>query len=240
MLLMKIEKTKPLHKIFSDIPKHYDMINRIVTLGMDVRWRKVLAKACLEGNPSIVLDLCCGTGDLAISMACFSKMNTRIIGLDFSKEMLKIALDKANNKGLKSIDFVHGDASEMPFDNETFDSIGISFGFRNLTYANISSEKHLSEIIRVLAKGGRFAIAETSQPQSKFVRFFFHLYMRLFVLPVGVLISGNRPAYKYFAKSACEYYDRSQITELLLKAGFSTVKYRPMMFGATSLIVAVK
>lgn len=234
------DKHKPLHAIFSDIPKHYDLINRIVTLGLDVHWRTALARKCLENDPGIFLDLCCGTGDLAFSASKNAKKSSSIVGLDFSLEMLKIARQKAKERNLQGISFIHGDASEMPFADETFDSIGISFGFRNLTYSNPSSKKHLSEIVRVLKKGGRFVIAETSQPRSKFVGFFFHLYMKLFVYPVGLVISGNKSAYKYFAQSTCNFYNRNQIVQLLKDAGFSIVEYKPMLFGATSLVMAIK
>lgn len=237
---MKQKQQKPLHAIFTDIPPHYDLINHIATLGLDTRWRNALARKCLENNPAKMLDLCCGTGDLALTVAKFSKGSVEITGLDFSKEMLEFAAGKAQQRNITSINFVYGDASAMPFDDGTFDAIGISFGFRNLTYANPAANKHLSEIYRVLKKGGRFVIAETSQPNSKFVRFFFHLYMKLFVAPVGILISKNKPAYRYFAKSTCQYYDRHQIRQLLLGAGFESVEYKPMLLGASSIVLAIK
>lgn len=237
---MKQKQQKPLHVIFSDIPPHYDLINHIATLGLDSRWRNALARKCLENSPSKMLDLCCGTGDLALTVAKFSNGSTEITGLDFSEEMLKVAAQKATKRNAPSVNFVYGDAGCMPFEDGTFDSVGISFGFRNLTYANPAAKKHLSEILRVLKKGGRFVIAETSQPNSKFVRFFFHLYMKLFVAPVGILISKNKPAYRYFAKSTCEYYDRHQIKKLLLEAGFQSVEYKPMMLGASSIVLAIK
>jgi demethylmenaquinone methyltransferase/2-methoxy-6-polyprenyl-1,4-benzoquinol methylase len=231
---------KPLHDIFSDIPRHYDIINHIVTLGLDIRWRNALARKCLKNDPKKVLDLCCGTGDLVLTVAKFAMKDIALFGLDFSANMLDIARQKAAKRYIESINFTLGDAGDMPFEDETFDSIGISFGFRNLTYSNPASSKHLSEILRVLKKGGHFVIAETSQPQSRFVRFFFHLYMKAFVKPVGMMISGNKPAYRYFSKSTCEYFDRNQLKELLLGAGFESVDYKPMLLGASSLVVAVK
>ena len=234
------QKPKPLETIFAEIPKHYDVINHIMTLGLDVRWRNALARKCLENNPPKVLDLCCGTGDLAFTIARFAKPETEIYGLDFSKNMLEVAAIKAKKAHQERINFTYGDASAMPFENETFDSVGISFGFRNLTFSNPLAHKFLSEILRVIKKGGRFVIAETSQPSSSFVRFFYHLYLKVFVLPVGIIISGNKPAYKYLIESSRRYYNREQITDLLLKAGFSKVVFKPMMLGATSLVVALK
>lgn len=233
-------KEKPLHAIFSDIPPHYDLINHLSTLSLDTRWRLALARKCLEKNPLRFLDLCCGTGDLVLTVSKISDGKTDLSGLDFSEHMLEFARDKANKMSKLPINFVYGDASAMPFGDETFDVVGISFAFRNLTYANPASSKHLSEILRVLKTGGRFVIAETSQPKSMFVRFFFHLYMRWLVAPAGGLISGNWKAYRYLAESTCRYFDRNQITDLLLKAGFSEVTYKPMLLGASSIVCATK
>lgn len=233
-------KEKPLHAIFSDIPPHYDLINRLATLGLDSRWRLALARKCVETEPSRFLDLCCGTGDLVLTISKISDGKTELSGLDFSEHMLEFAKDKAKKKSRYPINFVFGDASAMPFADESFDVVGISFAFRNLTFSNPSSAKHLSEILRVLKKGGKFVIAETSQPKSMFIRFFFHIYMRLLVAPAGGLISGNWKAYKYLAESTCRYYDRDQIRDLLLKAGFSKVEYTPMLIGASSIVCATK
>ncbi|NTU61589.1 MAG: class I SAM-dependent methyltransferase, partial [Caldiserica bacterium] len=118
---MKQKQQKPLHAIFTDIPPHYDLINHIATLGLDTRWRNALARKCLENNPAKMLDLCCGTGDLALTVAKFSKGSVEITGLDFSKEMLGFAAGKAQQRNITSINFVYGDASEMPFDDGTFE-----------------------------------------------------------------------------------------------------------------------
>lgn len=220
--------------MFSDIPRHYDLINRLVTLGMDKGWKLRLAKKCLSGHPGKVLDLCCGTGDLAIGLAKLASHDTEIIGLDFSPEMMNVAKLRAAKLGRK-VEFVQGDAANMPFEDASFDCVGNSFGFRNLTYQNQNAKKHLSEILRVLKPGGRLVVAESSQPKSRLIRFLNHLYLRTYVFWIGWLVSGNKGAYKYLSESCRKYYSPSQLENLLLSSGFSKVVYTPFFFGAAGL-----
>ena len=210
---------KPLYGIFTDIPPHYDLINRLITLGMDKGWRQKAAEECLSTHPLKVLDLCCGTGDLAIAVAGMAEYPIEVKGLDYSQPMLDIAASKAEQK-VKPVAFTQGDASKLPFPSHYFDCIGISFAFRNLTYKNSLARDHLAEIVRVLKPGGRCVIAESSQPQSKFIRACYHFYMRQYVYRIGAWLSGNKPAYRYLAESACEYYSPFELKELLIKSGF--------------------
>jgi demethylmenaquinone methyltransferase / 2-methoxy-6-polyprenyl-1,4-benzoquinol methylase len=230
-------RAKPLHGIFTAVPPHYDLVNSIITWGMDKHWRKLAAKEC--SNSRKMLDLGCGTGDLSVSVAKLSKGETEITGLDYSEPMLEMAREKVRKAGA-SVTFVNGDAAKLPFPDGFFDCVGISFAFRNLTYRNPITQKALSEVLRVLKPGGRFVAVESSQPTPKFVRFFFHLYLRVFVANVGFLVSGNRGAYKYLAESAVHFYMPDEIKQLLLKAGFKTIRYKPLFLGAAGIHVAMK
>ena len=118
--------------------------------------------------------------------------------------------------------------------------VGISFAFRNLTYKNPLGPPHLAEVIRVLRPGGRYVIVESSQPENRFIRACFHLYLRAFVAPVGQMLSGNKGAYNYLAESARRYYSPGEVREMLLAAGFRDVRYRPLFFGAAGMHVALK
>ncbi len=220
--------------MFSDIPRNYDLINRLVTLGMDRGWKLKLAKKCLSGRPGKILDLCCGTGDLSINLAKLASPDTQITGLDFSAEMMEVARARASKHGLK-VDFVLGDAANMPFPDASFDCVGNSFGFRNLTWQNQNAKKHLSEILRVLKPGGRLVIGESSQPKSGFVRFFNHLYLRTYVFWIGWAVSGNKGAYKYLSESCRKFYSPKELESLLLESGFSKVAYTPLFFGAAGI-----
>jgi len=237
----KPPQKKPLHGIFTAVPSRYDLINRIMTLGLDEHWRNKTAGKCLEGHPTRILDLCCGTGDLALRIAGKSRHKSIICGLDYSLPMLQVALKKAEDlKDGEQVSFIYGDVTNLPFPDNHFDSTGISFAFRNLTYKNPLSKRYLEEIVRVLKPGGKFVIVETSQPRNRLIRRFFHLYLRWFVFPMGYMISRNRGAYKYLTESAVRYYSSPEIEQLLTSAGFSKVTCFPLLFGATAIYVAKK
>jgi demethylmenaquinone methyltransferase/2-methoxy-6-polyprenyl-1,4-benzoquinol methylase len=232
---------RPLHKIFTSVTPHYDLINHIITLGMDTGWRKLAARECLAGRPARILDLCCGTGDLAMAVAAQADYRVAITGVDFSLPMLATARSKVLQSGFGlQINFVDGDAAALPFPDGYFDCAGISFAFRNLTYKNPLAEKHIAEILRVLKPGGRFVSVESSQPRNYFIRRIFRVYLRYFVAKTGRRLSHNRGAYDYLAQSIAGYYTGDELKKLLLRAGFSRVTYRPLFFGAAGIHAAVK
>ena len=231
----------PLHNIFTAVPPHYDLVNHIITIGMDKRWRRLATLACLETKPHRVLDIGCGTGDLTISMARLANKDTEITGLDYSPPMLEIAKEKAEKAGVgKRVRFIEGEASHLPFPDSTFDVTAISFAFRNLTYKNPVCQSHLAEVLRVLKPGGRYVIVESSQPENSFIRACSHFYIRVFVKPLGIILSGNIGAYRYLAESMIRFYSPGEVKDLLMSAGFREVKYRPLFFGAAGIYVAVK
>jgi demethylmenaquinone methyltransferase/2-methoxy-6-polyprenyl-1,4-benzoquinol methylase len=208
---------------------------------MDERWRRLAAKICLSTNPRRVLDLCCGTGDLSVWLAKRAGPDTEIIGLDYSQPMLTIAKEKVNNAGLQTrVQFIDGDVSDLPFPDGYFDSIGISFAFRNLTYKNPKTQQYLQEVLRVLKNGGEFVIVESSQPSSKIVRKIDHAYLKLFVFKIGSWISKNRPAYRYLSESASNFYSARELVDLLVKAGFQSVEFKRLFFGAAAIHKAIK
>jgi demethylmenaquinone methyltransferase/2-methoxy-6-polyprenyl-1,4-benzoquinol methylase len=232
--------SSPLHGMFTAVPPSYDLINHIVTLGQDKRWRQLAARVCLEEKPLRVLDLGCGTGDLTISLA-LAKKGAEITGLDYSLPMLELARKKAARVGLgERVKFAHGEATQLPFPDGHFDCVGISFAFRNLTYKNPLRLPHFAEVKRVLRPGGRYVIVESSQPENRIIRALFHLYMCAVAQLVGTLISGNRSAYRYLAESMSRFYSPKEVREMLLKAGFRDVDYRPLLFGAVGIHVATR
>lgn len=227
--------------VYESIPPNYDLINHLFTGGMDIRWRKKAAKECVASNPKSILDICCGTGDLSLSVAKLAVKDTKVTGLDFSRPMLDVAVKKAQ-KACLDIAFVTGDIADIPFPAASFDSMCIGFGFRNLTYKNEKSAQYISEILRVLKPGGRFVIVESSQPapNAKFVRFFQQIYVKYIVSFLGRIISGNSAAYQYLAESAANYYGAEELRDLLIKSGFSKVTFKRLFFGAAAIHVAVK
>ncbi|MFA5308647.1 MAG: ubiquinone/menaquinone biosynthesis methyltransferase [Dehalococcoidales bacterium] len=233
------EAPRPLHGMFTAVPPRYDLINSIITLGMDKRWRRKAALACLEDGPKRILDIGCGTGDLSINIARLAGKDTEVTGLDYSPPMLAKARQKAEQAGVK-VSFIEGDATHLPFPDAFFDRVGISFAFRNLTYKNPLGPPHLAEVLRVLKPGGRYIAVESSQPENAFIRACFHLYLRAYVGPAGQLLSGNKGAYHYLAESARHYHSPTEVREMLLGEGFREVRYQPLFFGAAGLHTAFK
>ncbi len=227
--------------MFNAIPKRYDLINKLMTWGLDKRWRDMAARECIGTGPRRVLDLGCGTGDLAINIVQRAKSYLAVDGLDYSPAMLEVARRKAEDAvGRSRITFTLAEAASLPYNNEYFDSVGISFAFRNLTYKNPIANFHLAEIFRVLTKGGRLVVVESSQPESRFVRWWFHLYLRTYVYWTGWLLSGNRGAYRYLTESARRFFEPEEVVEMLKTAGFREVSYRPLFHGAAALHIAIK
>lgn len=231
--------TRPLYEMFNTVPRHYDLLNKIMTLGLDKQWRNRAAQACLISSPVRVLDICCGTGDLAHTLSLTKNHNTKIFALDYSRLMLDIAIEKTRLLEDKP-SLITGDASRLPFQDECFDCVGISFAFRNLTYKNPKISYHLAEIFRIIRPGGRFVIVESSQPKSSLIRRLFHIYLRFYVAKIGTLISGNKGAYNYLAESARRFYSPEEIKDMMMNAGFNRVEYQPLFFGAAGIHIAVK
>jgi len=236
----KTRPNKPLHRMFKAVPPRYDLINHIITWGFDKRWRRQAAGECLASHPEKVLDLCCGTGDLSISVSRLAKDTIELVGVDYSQPMLEIAAKKAESTGKKRISFVNGNAASLPFPDGYFDCVGISFAFRNLTYKNPLAGSCIDEVLRVLKAGGRFIIVETTQPESKLIRKLYHRYLRWFAFRWGYLLSGNRGAYSYLAESATRFYSSEEVKELLTTAGFRHVYFKPLLFGVAGIHTAIK
>lgn len=234
------EGSRPLYGMFTDIPPHYDLINHLITWGMDKKWRKKAAQTCLSFRPRQILDLCCGTGDMAIEIAGLADYPIEIRGLDYSQPMLDIATAKAATSQDKNIIFVSGEAGKLPFPDEFFDCVSISFAFRNLTYKNPLAVRHLAEIIRVLKKGGHCVIAESSQPTNGLIRACYHFYMRQYAGRIGGWLSGNKAAYRYLGESAAGFYSPVELSKLLVKSGFQKTDYHPLFWGAAGIYSATK
>lgn len=241
------QKDFPLHTFYGDIHSSYDRVNRIFTFGRDKSWRSRAARELLKSQPDRVLDICTGTGDFALELARQASQNSRKIeltGFDFSKDMLKkaerkrVALQQGGTK--TRIRFMEGDAGAIPFENGYFDSMGITFGLRNLVYENSKASLHLSEMNRVLRPGGELVVLESSKPANILWRVFNNMYLR-FILPyLGGLISGNLKAYQYLANSSKNYYTMEEMGSILDEAGFTLIRSRPLFLGSVMLLVLEK
>jgi demethylmenaquinone methyltransferase/2-methoxy-6-polyprenyl-1,4-benzoquinol methylase len=216
------------------------MMNRLFTFGQDQKWRMKTAIRCLEFKPEKVLDLCCGTGDLAIAIKKRSGNETDVVGLDFNALMLEMACKKVLDKEIGMIEFVQGDAASLPFSDESFDCVTIGFGFRNLTFRNTNSIQHLSEIHRVLRADGNLLILESSVPSNSFIGFFYSLYLKYILIPLGGLITGSWKAYNYLSRSSLNFFKQADLEKLLNENRFHIFTAIQFFFGAANLIVAKK
>jgi demethylmenaquinone methyltransferase/2-methoxy-6-polyprenyl-1,4-benzoquinol methylase len=230
----------PLQDYYSRIYKTYDLVNRLFTFGQDRKWRRQTIEACLKDNPKQILDLCCGTGDLALGIAMTAQRPVTITGFDLNAGMLEVAKSKAKQLGVKTVDFRQGDAVSMPFASQEFDRITIGFGFRNLIWQNPNQVKHLEEISRVLTPGARLLILESAVPENAFVSFFYRVYLRLILVPLGGIISGNWKAYRYLAGSSSGFYDFPTLKSMMEPYKLILQSERKYLFGSVNLLIATK
>ncbi|MCP4604592.1 MAG: ubiquinone/menaquinone biosynthesis methyltransferase [Proteobacteria bacterium] len=234
-------KKPPLKRMFSKVPDRYDLVNRVITVGLDRKWRRLAVAKCLEHGPRSILDLCTGTGDLAADLARQADDGSKILAVDFNRSMLEVAELKTREAGVEDrVSFELADVAHLPFEDASFDTVGIAFGFRNLTFNNAHRDKHLREISRIIKPSGRFVIVESSQPRSKLVGLGFHSYLKNFVAPIGGIISKERGPYRYLAHSAANFYNDKEVADLLLGVSFSSVKTVPLLFGAVAIHIATK
>lgn len=221
--------------MFDNISENYDSLNRVISFGIDKKWRKRVVNIVSSQNPSSILDIATGTGDLAIALVKTGAQ--RIVGLDLSPKMLEVGRNKVLEKNLQErIEMVIGDSENLPFDNNTFDAITVAFGVRN--FENL--EEGLKEIHRVLKPGGTFVVLETSVPTKFPFKQGYHFYCR-FVLPlIGKLFSKDRSAYAYLSESAEVFPHGPAFNNILGKNGFIGMENKPQTFGAASIYVATK
>lgn len=221
--------------MFDTISKEYDGLNRVISFGIDVKWRNKVVAMVAKTNPETVLDIATGTGDLAISLA---KTNAKsIVGLDISDGMLEVGRQKIKTKNLDGIiKMVIGDSENLPFETNSFDAITVAFGVRN--FENL--EKGLSEILRVLKPNGIFVILETSVPTNPVCKLGYNLYTKYMLPTIGKLFSKDKVAYRYLSESASKFPYGEALNNILRKIGFIHVEDLPQTLGAATIYKASK
>jgi demethylmenaquinone methyltransferase/2-methoxy-6-polyprenyl-1,4-benzoquinol methylase len=231
----RLSKKNQIIKVFDTISDVYDKVNKILFFGLHSVWRKKVVKILIDKKPVKILDIATGTGDLAIDLTKTNAKN--IVGVDISKEMLKIARNKVNNNNLNDIIEIQlGDAENLNFQDNYFDAITCSFGVRNFE----DLPKALQEINRTLKPNGTFVILETSNPENFPFKQIHHLYIKYIVPFVGRMFSKDKYAYKYLSKSLTKFPSGIHFNNILNKIGFINIENRPQTFGATTIYVANK
>ncbi|NND15785.1 MAG: bifunctional demethylmenaquinone methyltransferase/2-methoxy-6-polyprenyl-1,4-benzoquinol methylase UbiE [Eudoraea sp.] len=228
-------KKEQVTQMFDTIAKEYDGLNRVISLGVDTKWRKRLVSIVKKKQPKKILDIATGTGDLAIALAETGAQE--IIGLDISKGMLEIGQKKVEARNLqKTIQMVQGDGEKLPFTSDHFDAITVAFGVRN--FENL--EKGLHEILRVLKPGGILAILETSVPTKTPIKQGYFLYTRYILPLIGRIFSRDRSAYTYLSESAAAFPHGKAFNNILGKIGFIGMENKPQSLGVASIYIASK
>ena len=231
----ELDKKQQVTKMFDTISKEYDGLNRVISFGIDIKWRNKVVKLVADKNPENILDIATGTGDLAISLTKTSAKE--IIGLDISDGMLEVGRQKISSKKLDGIiSMVIGDSEDLPFEDNTFDAITVAFGVRNF----MNLEKGLSEILRVLKPNGIFVILETSVPTKTPYKQGYKLYSKYILPTIGKLFSKDRSAYQYLSESASVFPFGEELNNILRQIGFINVEDQPQTFGVATIYTATK
>lgn len=231
----ELRKKEQVTKMFDAISKEYDKLNRVISFGFDVKWRKRVVKIIGNSNPDSILDIATGTGDLAINLT--KTKASKIVGLDISKGMLRVGRKKIEKLQLtNTIELVFGDSENIPFENNSFDAITVAFGVRN--FENL--EKGLSEIYNVLKPGGFFVILETSVPTKSPYKQGYLFYSTKVLPLIGKLFSKDKSAYKYLSDSAAAFPYGEALNNILRKIGFIDIENKPQTFGVATIYIAKK
>ena len=227
---------KGVQKIYKEVAATYEKVNHVLTMGLDILWRKKAATAAAGKSPVLCLDICSGTGEMAQYLIRYIG-ETTVVSADFSQEMLTVSRRRNRNAPVL---FTLTDAGRLSFADHSFDLVIISFATRNLDSNRARLLAHLKEFHRVLKSGCLFINLETSQPRSPVIRFLFHTYVRLTVRSIGTWISGSKSGYSYLSHTIPRFYSAVQLTELLYEAGFESVEAKTYLFGVAALHTAVK
>jgi len=231
-----LSKKEQVAQMFNNISGNYDGLNRMISFGIDVKWRKKVVAIIGKKKPTNILDIATGTGDLVINFAKKTSA-TSIIGLDISEGMLEVGKSKIRKEGLiDKIEMVLGDSEKLPFEDNSFDAISVAFGVRN--FENL--EKGLAEIFRVLKPNGTFVILETSIPTKIPFKQFYNFHSSIVLPTIGKLFSKDGSAYSYLSESASKFPYGETFNNILRKIGFIDVENKPQTFGVATIYTATK
>ncbi len=221
--------------MFNNISRRYDLLNRVLSLGIDIRWRKKAIRILKEHHPETVLDVATGTADFAI--AAVKAGPKKITGVDISEQMLAVGREKVAKLNLQDkIELLSGDSENLTFQDNYFDAVIVSFGVRN--FENL--EKGISEIRRVLKPGGLLIVLEFSKPSGYFFKHIYNFYFRFILPAVGKMISKDTAAYRYLPDSVNAFPYGKAFTDILDKTGFKNTQCKELTFGVSTIYTGLK
>lgn len=232
------EKTKKeqITRMFDNIAGCYDRLNRVLSAGIDVGWRRKAIDQLRDDKPERILDVATGTGDMAI-IACRMLNPEKIIGIDISEQMLEYGRKKIEKEGLASrVQLQSGDSETINFTDNSFDAVMVAFGVRN--FENL--EKGLKEMLRVLKPGGKLLVLEFSRPRIKIFRSLYNLYMGIVAPEIARWFSQNKKAYQYLNQSARLFPERQAFVDILNTSGYSNTSFKPLSAGICCIYIGKK
>ncbi|WP_188453858.1 demethylmenaquinone methyltransferase [Virgibacillus oceani] len=229
-------KEERVHHVFEKIYNNYDSMNSVISFQRHKAWRKDVMKQMHVEKGKKALDVCCGTGDWSISMADAIGTDGEVIGLDFSENMLSVAKEKNKHLNMKYLSFIHGNAMELPFEDNSFDYVTIGFGLRNVPdYMTV-----LKEMYRVTKPNGKVVCLETSQPTMIGFRQGYYFYFRFIMPLIGRLLAKSYKEYAWLHESAKSFPDKKELKQMFLHAGFSHVKVKSYTGGVAAMHMGFK
>ncbi|WP_391208964.1 demethylmenaquinone methyltransferase [Psychrobacillus sp. L4] len=227
-------KEQYVHEVFESISDNYDSMNSVISFQQHIKWRTDTMKAMQVKKGSTALDVCCGTADWTIALAEAAGPTGKVVGLDFSKNMLNVGKEKVKN--IAQIELVQGNAMELPFEDSSFDYVTIGFGLRNVP----DYKQVLEEMKRVAKPGGMVVCLETSQPDSKLFNVGFRFYFR-YVMPLfGKLFAKSYKEYSWLQESAKDFPNRETLSQLFEEVGLKKVSNKPYSGGAAARHIGFK
>ncbi len=220
-------KKQQVEVMFDKIAGRYDFINRFLSAGIDVSWRKKAIRQLKKDDPKSILDVATGTGDMAI-LCCKILKPLKVTGIDLSEQMLELGRKKVEKEGFTQvIELLKGDGETINFPGNSFDAVMAAFGVRN--FENL--ETGLKELLRVLKPGGKVVILEFSKPRHSAFRSLYNLYMGIIAPEVARMFKQNKQAYQYLSESTKAFPDRSNFLSILERTGFIETEYKQLSFG---------
>jgi demethylmenaquinone methyltransferase/2-methoxy-6-polyprenyl-1,4-benzoquinol methylase len=236
---MPVDKSdERVRKMFGQIAPRYDFLNRLLSLGIDRWWRRKTVRLVPPAGPLPILDVCTGTGDLALAYNRAASGRTSIVAADFCPEMLSIGREKAKRSGVDGrITFVEADAQSLPLPSDTFQVVCVAFGLRNVANTDVG----LAEMVRVAAPNGRIAVLEFSTPTWQPFKSLYGWYFRHIVPRIGQFFARNSSAaYEYLPASVCEFPQGDALLERMRAAGLTELRRYPLTLGVATLYVGTK
>lgn len=229
-------KTEQVQNMFNRVARRYDLLNHLLSMGADVRWRQLAVKQATQHSPKAIVDVACGTADLTIALAKAAK-SAQLTGLDLSEGMLEVGRKKTKTAKLEDrITLKQGNGENLPIESQSIDSVTIAFGIRNFEHPELG----LSEMIRILKPEGRLVILEFSMPKNALFRAVYKWYFKHILPIVAGWISGDRKAYEYLPKSVELFPNGQKFADMMLAQGCRMVKIKSLMGGIAMIYTGIK